>query len=750
MSSSLNVLIVEDDAVARILIQSTVIEAGHTVVSCETAEEAVQHYQAGFFPLVILDLNLPGMDGLQFSQWVRSQPWGDRVFILVSTGCNQPEDLQKVLVAGADDYIAKPHERGLLRVRLAVAKRHLEDIEKRKQAEATLVASEQRFSLFMNNLPGVAFMKDLDGRYIYINETIRQLYEEQHPEFLGKTDEDLWPADVAKTLRANDQRAIQSKAAIQAFEDLPLRETVRHWFVHKFPILGDNGTVELIAGLGIDTTELRLFEELNRSILENATDGFLIIDPEGRIIEANRAYQRMTGFSREDLLRLRLHDLTTCSAELTDEKMRTVAAAGGEIFEATHRCKEGGTIEFEVSATCLDLGGRPRFVAFFRDITERRKLAEERLKVNRLEAIGLLAGGIAHEFNNAMTAVIGNISLAQNDVPTESPASLLLLRALQGCRRTASLTKRLLTFAKGGEPIKRKMPLPKYLQEVVLSCLKETKSRAGLQINADLWPVEIDPEQLAQAIRNIIRNAQEAMPAGGGIRVRAENTTTQENQISGLAAGRFVKISISDEGPGIPQDINNRIFDPYFTTKSGAAGLGLSICYSIVKRHNGVIHTDSPSGKGATFSIYLPAYSDSQRAPKSSLPANGAIRNVLVMDDDPDVCDLLQAMMERKGFKVAITKDGAEAIRAFIQARESGSPFHVVFMDLTVPGGLGGMETQRELLKIDPSVKSIVCSGYSSDPVMANYLECGFVGRLPKPFTNEDLLRAIAELQPAV
>ena len=749
MSSPLNVLIVEDDAVARILVQRTVCEAGYQATTCETAEEAIEHYQHGVFPLVILDLNLPGMDGLEFSRWVRAQPWGDRVFILVSTGCNRPDDLQKVLAAGADDYIAKPHDRGLLRVRLAVARRHLDGIEKRKQAEDTLKGSELRFSLFMKNLPGVAFMKDLDGRYIYVNETLCEIYQCDPNQFVGKTDLNLWPADIARALQTNDEIAVRTKAAVHAIEDVPLGDSMRHWFVHKFPIIDESGKVMYVAGLGIDTTELRLFEELNRSILENATDGFTLIDTKGKIIEANRAYQRMTGFSRDELLSMRLHDLTTASSEETDGRLAALAVEGGKIFEATYKCKDGGTIEFEVSSACLDLGGQPRYIAFFRDITERRKLAEERLKVTRLEAIGLLAGGIAHEFNNAMTAVIGNISLAQDDIASDSPASPLLLRALQGCRRTSSLTKHLLTFAKGGDPIKRKVPLPKYLQEIVLGAIKESKCRAGLQINSDLWPVEIDPEQLAQAIRNIICNAQESMPQGGIIRVRAENTTTRENQISGLAAGRFVKISIADEGKGVPQEIANRIFDPYFTTKSGAAGLGLSISYSIIKRHNGVIHTDSPAGKGATFSIYLPAYSESQNSGKTTLPVQGAIRNVLVMDDDPDVCELIHAMLERKGFNVTLTKDGAEAIRAFVQARESANPFHVIFMDLTVPGGLGGMETQRELLKIDPSVKAIVCSGYSSDPVMANYLDCGFVGRLPKPFTNEELLRSIAELQPA-
>ncbi len=749
MPGPLNVLIVEDDPVACILLKSTVVELGHHATDCESAEEAIELHKNGIFPLVILDLNLPGIDGFEFTRWLRAQPWGDRIFILAATGCNRPEDLHQILNGGADDYIAKPYERALLRVRLAVAERHIADIEKRKLAEATLKDSELRFALFMHNLPGVAFMKDLNGRYIFINETISRLFEPETGPFLGRTDLEVWPAEVSKTLRSDDNLAIQSKAAIQVIENVPLGKHMHRWFVHKFPILDGNGTVLYVCGLGIDTTELNLFEELNRSILENATDGFLLIAPDGRILEANRAYQHMTGYSREELLRMQFHDLLNCGPAQAAKTLESIVTEGGKIFEAACRCKNGGTIEFEVSSSCLALTGQPRYIAFFRDITERRKLAEERLKVTRLEAIGLLAGGIAHEFNNALTAVVGNISLAQAEIDPNSSAGQTLARALHGCDRTSSLTKHLLTFAKGGDPIKRKLSLPKYLQDLILAALKDTNCRVSLQINPDLWPVEGDPEQLGQAIKNIVRNSQDAMPQGGLIRVRAENTTTQESQISGLAAGRFVKISISDQGQGIAQDIVGRIFDPYFTTKSGAAGLGLSICYSTIKRHNGVIHIESPAGKGATFNIYLPAYSTPQSPAAPSVPAQGKIRNILVMDDDPDVCELMRAILERKGFKATITKDGAEAIRAYTLAKATQTPFQLIFMDLTIPGGLGGVETQRELMRLDPSVKSIVCSGYSSDPVMANYASYGFAGRLPKPFTSAELFRVIGEIQPA-
>ena len=749
MSGLLNVLIVEDDPVASILIKSTVTEAGHQATACETAEAAIELHKNGYFPLVILDLNLPGMDGFEFTRWIRSQPWGDRVFILAATGCDRPEDLQQILTRGADDYLAKPYERAFLRVRLAVAERHIAAIQERKLAEATLKDSELRFALFMQNLPGVAFMKDLNGRYIYVNETISRLFEPETGPFVGRVDTDVWPPNIATRLRADDSLAVQSKAAIHVIEDVPLGQAMRRWFMHKFPILDTNGNVLFVCGLGIDTTDLTLFEELNRSILENATDGFLLIAPDGRILEANRAYQQKTGFSRDELMGMRIHELMNASSSEADKILENIAAEGGKIFEASCRCKAGGTVDFEVSSSCLALTGQPRYIAFFRDTTERRKLAEERVKVTRLEAIGLLAGGIAHEFNNALTAVVGNISLAQTEVEPSSPAGQLLLRALQGCDRTASLTKHLLTFAKGGDPIKRKLSLPKYLQDVVLAALKDSVHRVSLQISTDLWSVEGDPEQLAQAVGNIIRNAQEAMPGGGIIKVRAENTTTQENQISGLSAGRFVKISISDQGQGVSQDIVGRVFDPYFTTKPGAAGLGLSICYSTIKRHNGVILVDSPPGKGATFNIYLPAYSAPQSPPMPAQPTQGKIRNILVMDDDPDVCDLMRAILERKGFKVTITKDGAEAIRAYTLARATQTPFQVVFMDLTIPGGLGGVETQRELLRLDPSIKSIVCSGYSSDPVMANSASYGFVGRLPKPFTSSEIFRVITDLQPA-
>ena len=365
----------------------------------------------------------------------------------------------------------------------------------------------------------------------------------------------------------------------------------------------------------------------------------------------------------------------------------------------------------------------------------------ELLKAQKLELIGVLAGGIAHDFNNILTAILGNISLARYQMNEPEKVALRLKEAESAAARARDLTQQLLTFARGGDPVKKVVQVPDLLKEAAAFALHGSHAGCAFDFADDLWPLEADEGQLVQVVHNLVLNAVQAMPEGGTITVRAQNEGARQR------AEGFVKISISDTGAGIPEQHLDRIFDPYFTTKQQGNGLGLASCYSIINKHGGTITAESLLGRGSTFHIVLPAsmqHKGSQPRLGSTL-SRGSGR-VLVMDDEEVVRALSKAILDQLGYSAECVADGSQAVSAYLKAREEDAPFSAVILDLTVPGAMGGKEAVKMLLKIDPQVKAIVCSGYCTDPVMANHREYGFSAVLCKPFRPLDLSKVLQEL----
>jgi nitrogen-specific signal transduction histidine kinase/CheY-like chemotaxis protein len=393
-----------------------------------------------------------------------------------------------------------------------------------------------------------------------------------------------------------------------------------------------------------------------------------------------------------------------------------------------------------------DLSGRAiGAVAVFRDVTERARLEAELLRSSKLESVGILAGGIAHDFNNILTVVMGNVTLAMLDSTVNDAVSRWLEEAERGVLRARDLTQQLLTFAKGGEPVRKTVRLPEVVREAAEFALHGSKVRCEFSVAPELWAAEVDKGQIGQVVQNLVINAVQAMPEGGVVRVSMNNEQTGRNGApSLLAEGSYLRLSIADSGMGIRPDHLSRIFDPYFTTKQSGSGLGLATVYSIVRKHQGHIEVESELGKGTTFHIWLTAAPDAQPAQTET---GGEIvkmsGRVLFMDDETTICVLAKALLTRLGFVVTTTPDGDAAVKAYKEAKAKGEPYRLVIMDLTVPGGMGGLEAMHELLAIDPEVTAIVSSGYSSDPVMANYRKHGFRGMVPKPYKITDLSRAI-------
>ncbi|MCA9422586.1 MAG: response regulator, partial [Nitrospira sp.] len=348
-----------------------------------------------------------------------------------------------------------------------------------------------------------------------------------------------------------------------------------------------------------------------------------------------------------------------------------------------------------------------------------------------------------HDFNNLLTGILGNISLSKVSLNPQTEPYGYLTEAEKASLRAKSLTQQLLTFAQGGAPVKNPLSLAPMITESATFALRGTKSRCEFDLPANLWGVEADREQLSHVIHNLVLNAHQAMPKGGTITIRGKNVSLSAHDVDHkvpLPNGRYVKITVEDQGIGIPSDYLTQIFDPYFTTKQSGSGLGLSTAYSVTKNHGGTMTVSSNLGQGTSLSLFLPATTsqvspDVQTVP-DSVTGEGKI---LVMDDDDSVRLLLEEMLGHLGYQVESVPDGGDAISRYQQAKAEHQEYSAVILDLTVPGGLGGKDTLEKLRQIDPEVRAIVASGYSNDPLLSRYTAFGFLGMVAKPFQLSEL-----------
>jgi signal transduction histidine kinase/ActR/RegA family two-component response regulator len=389
-------------------------------------------------------------------------------------------------------------------------------------------------------------------------------------------------------------------------------------------------------------------------------------------------------------------------------------------------------------------------VLVFSDITQRVKMEEELLKGRKLESVGILAGGIAHDFNNILTAIMGNVSLAKNYIDPDNKAFKRLEEADKATQRAKDLTHKLLTFSKGGAPVKITASIAELIEDSAGFTLSGTSVKSENLMPEDIWPADIDPGQISQVIQNLCLNASQAMPDGGILQIKTENLTVAEDDALPLEPGKYIKISFIDNGVGISKSHLSRIFDPYFTTKQKGSGLGLATVYSIINNHDGYVTVQSELEVGTTFTVYLPASPEKQvLVGKEKIEAGeefiGSGR-ILIMDDEVIVRDVAGEIIQHLGFETDFAINGEEALEKYSQAMRNGEPFAAVIMDLTVPGGMGGGEAIKKLLAIDPQVKAIVSSGYSNNPIMANFNKFGFKGVISKPFQLNEVKRSLEML----
>lgn len=396
-----------------------------------------------------------------------------------------------------------------------------------------------------------------------------------------------------------------------------------------------------------------------------------------------------------------------------------------------------------------DQGQRLGAALTLRDISRQRKLEADLLRAQKLEALGLMVGGVAHDFNNLLAVIVNNVALLKAHNAEQPELTQRLQFIEKTLWRGAELANQLLTFAKGGAPIRQPKALPPLIWEAAELVLKDSGIKLQFTPSDQLWLAEVDPGQMGQAFHNLLLNAKEAMPTGGSIFVTVENCQLRPDAQTPLKPGRYLKVRLQDQGGGINPTTLDKIFDPYFTTKPTGSGLGLAITYSILSRHGGLITVEAPAGSGATFTLYIPAAEGATvEAPVETeeelLP--DAKGHILLMDDEEFIREATGAVLEHLGYTCEFATDGSQAVQIYQQARQVGRNFDAVILDLTVPGGVGGGESIKELLAIDPQVTAIVSSGYSHDPIMANYRAYGFAGVVAKPFTIEEMGKTLQQL----
>ena len=636
------------------------------------------------------------------------------------------------------------------------------DITERKQSEAALKVSEANYRHLFNAEPDAIIIVDAETkRIVDVNPAAMKLYGYNYDEICGLQ------ALALSSEPEKSAKHIRQVLAEKSFDEN--REIVQRLHKSKagkvFPVEIAHGFYtrdgrKMICAIMRDISKRKQIEDELSTEKERLTvtlrsigDGVISTDLQGEVISVNQVAEDLTGWKEEEAVGRPLNKVFYIVNEFDrkrcEDPVRKVLETGGIVGLANNTLlisKDGKEYVIADSAAPIrdSRNNTIGAVLVFRDITEKRRMEEELVKVQKLESLGVLAGGIAHDFNNFLTAIIGNLSLAKLDSKPGDQVVPRLNEMEKASLQAKDLTQQLLTFSKGGEPVKKVVNFPGLVKNSATFSLRGSNVRCHFSMCQNLLPVEVDEGQISQVINNLVINADHAMPEGGIIEINADNITLTAGNEFSLPAGLYIKTSVRDHGLGIRPEHLLKVFDPYFTTKHKGSGLGLTVAYSIIDKHNGRLTVESQLGHGTTFTIYLPASdkpaTQSADTEKRLFHGKGKI---LVMDDEEFIRDVAIQMLRKIGYEVSVASDGDEAIEIYRQAQKSGKPFDIVILDLTIPGGMGGKETIEKLKKLDPDVNALVSSGYSNDPIMSNYREYGFKGVVKKPYRIQDMSEAL-------
>jgi PAS domain S-box-containing protein len=614
------------------------------------------------------------------------------------------------------------------------------------------------------NLPDIIGRVDRRNRLLYLNRWWDSAEPIPPERYIGKQLPNLGLTPKVVEIFEEKIQLVFLRETLESMEiSYPTSQGMRIFDVRFCPEPNSGKPMATVLFVWRDVTDVRMAElafkesdEKFRQLAEAIDSVFWIWDIElQRMVYVSPAYERLWGGNIQKLMNNPFNWLTIVSPE---DRARVenlfLKHLNGKTLDVEYRVigpnQEIRWVHNRTYPLKEASGKVSRIIGLAQDVTERKKWEEERVRGAKLESLGLLAGGLAHDFNNLLTAILGQLSLAKYEVDTEHSVFSRLAEVEKASLRAQDIAQQLLTFSKGGDPVKSVVALEEFLEENVRLALAGSKVRPVFHITQGLWALNVDVGQICQVLHNLVINARQAMEKGGECLIEACNISEDESErLShshqlGSSHNQWIRITVQDQGIGIAKENLGKIFDPYFTTKSTGSGLGLATSYSIIRNHGGVLWAESEVGVGSRFSFLLPALPPEKIAPS---PTKNEIKfghgNILIMDDEVQIRKVLGEMVQACGYHFQAVSDGEQALNMFRKAQDSGDPFSVVILDLTIPGGLGGKEVIKDMLSLDPYLRALVVSGYSNDPVLANYKNYGFKGRVAKPFNLVDLSVAL-------
>ncbi len=670
--------------------------------------------------------------------------------------------LQKVPIVNREQFEASLRFLALLAstvAKIGLAKLHSHTQQRRIENQKALL------DCLINSIPDLIYYKDREGVYLGCNQAFADFAGKPEKEIVGNTDFGLFDEETACSFREQDRAMLASGQArrSQKWGTWPDGRKIRLEAV-KAPYIGPDGQILGLVGVNRDITRLKQVEdqlaeerELLLVTLRSLGEGVIATDNNGSVVLVNEVAEQLTGWRQQEAAGRTAAEVFRILNEQTGQPCATsvqrVLDSGAVASPAsdTVLISRDGTrrhITSRASPIRATAGNIIGTVLIFQDVTEQLHMEQALHRVDKLESLGVLAGGVAHDFNNILTAIVGNISLASQLIDPEHQIQDLLATAEKASWRAKDLTQQLLTFAQGGHPIKETTSIASIIQDSSEFVLYGSPVACNFHITEDLCLVDIDSGQMSQVIQNLVLNARDAMPSGGCIDISCDNVPAEEAGSYLQQPGKpHIRITVRDNGAGIPAKYLASIFDPYFSTKQEGSGLGLAIVHSIITKHDGYIEVQSQPGTGTTFTIFLPvaARPSTQVAPLTTGLQQGS-GTVMVMDDEESLLELTQRVLNHLGYQAVTARDGAEAVERYRELRQNGETIDAVIMDLTIPGGMGGKDAVQAILEIDPEAKAIASSGYSSDPIMSHYREYGFCGAISKPFRIETLAQLLSEV----